>query len=157
MSELMQQVMDMEERLRQAMLASDCAVLDELVSPELVFTNHMGQALDKQQDLDLHRSGVLRLDRMEPSEVSLRLGAQCAVVSVRMQVAGAYDGMAFQEDLRYTRVWEPAGAGRWRVLAGHASRVHAWPAAGPTEGHGQPCRRLLEPTPRLPPTSCAPP
>ncbi len=32
-----------EERLRLAMLASDVGALDELISSDLLFTNHLGQ------------------------------------------------------------------------------------------------------------------
>jgi hypothetical protein len=41
------------------MLRSDVVVLDELLAPELIFTNHLGRVLGKEDDLAAHRSGVL--------------------------------------------------------------------------------------------------
>ena len=35
-----QEILEAEERLRQAMLDSDVTALDELLAPELIFTNH---------------------------------------------------------------------------------------------------------------------
>jgi len=44
------QITAAEERLRLAMLASNAGALDELISSDLIFTNHMGQILGKQDD-----------------------------------------------------------------------------------------------------------
>jgi len=43
------QIIDAEERLRLAMLASDVGTLDELLAPELIFTSHLGEVLRKQE------------------------------------------------------------------------------------------------------------
>lgn len=48
-----------EDRLRTAMLRSDVKVLDELLDPGLIFTNHVGQLLSKEDDLAAHTSGML--------------------------------------------------------------------------------------------------
>lgn len=114
-----------EERLRVAMLASDVTVLDELISPALIFTNHLGQVFGKQDDVGLHRSGVLRFLQMEPSETKINIHAQFCIVSVRMKVAGTYGGAAFGADLRYTRVWRLSEDGHWQIVAGHSSAVLA--------------------------------
>jgi hypothetical protein len=37
------QIIELEQRLRQAMLGSDIVELDALIAPELLFTNHLGQ------------------------------------------------------------------------------------------------------------------
>jgi len=51
------QIIEIEERLRQAMLNSDVAELDALIAPELIFTSYLGQLVSKQQDLAIHQSG----------------------------------------------------------------------------------------------------
>lgn len=58
-TELTEQISAVEERLRLAMLVSDCKSLDDLISPDLVFTNHFGQVFGKHDDLQTHRSGAL--------------------------------------------------------------------------------------------------
>ena len=112
-----------EERLRLAMLNSDIGALDELISSDLIFTTHLGQVLGKQDDLELHRSGVLRFHTMEPSERQVKAAAQFAVVSVRMRVSGAYSDSPFAGDFRYTRLWCLSPSGTWHVVAGHCSTV----------------------------------
>jgi ketosteroid isomerase-like protein len=120
----MHQISVIEERLRLAMLASDFDTLDELISPDLIFTNHFGQVLGKQDDLESHRNGLLRMHKLEPSEMRVNASARFAVVSVRMRVTGSYGGSPFEEDLRYTRVWNRSTSGNWQILTGHSSRVH---------------------------------
>ena len=83
-----QQIRAKEGRLRLAMLASDTEVLDELISPNFIFTNQFGQLFSKEDELGLHRSGVLAFHALEPSEPDLRGDDQCIVVSVRMKVSG---------------------------------------------------------------------
>jgi ketosteroid isomerase-like protein len=122
-TDLIHQISLVEERLRLAMLASDCSTLGELISPDLIFTNHLGQVCGKQDDLNMHRAGLLKLHTLQPSEVQVRTMSGLAVVSVRMQVGGSFDNMSFHEDLRYTRVWALSERGSWEILTGHSSRV----------------------------------
>lgn len=122
-ADLTHQISLAEERLRQAMLASDCQALDELISADLIFTNHLGQVFGKQDDLNMHRNGVLTLHTLEPSEVRTHVTSDVAVVSVVMKVTGVFADMKFHEDLRYTRVWQLSERGGWQILAGHSSRV----------------------------------
>lgn len=122
-TEIELQIAAAEEYLRLAMLASDCSALDELISSDLIFTNHFGQVLSKQADLEMHRSGALRFHTLEPSETQVKASGQLAVVSVRMKLSGAYDGSPFSGDLRYTRVWHLMESGTWQVVAGHSSAV----------------------------------
>jgi hypothetical protein len=42
------QIINAEERLRQAMLASDVSVLNELLAPEIIITSHLDELLAKQ-------------------------------------------------------------------------------------------------------------
>jgi Domain of unknown function (DUF4440) len=60
------QIVQIEERLRQAMLNSDVAELDALIAPELLFTTYFGQVFSKQEDLALHQSGKLKFRVLIP-------------------------------------------------------------------------------------------
>jgi len=113
-----------EEQLRQAMLASDIGALDRLLSPHLIFTNHLGQCLGKAADLSAHQSGFLRISRLEPSERQIRMiGSDAAVVALRVQLAGTYAGQPAGGDFRFTRVWARTSDNQWQVVAAHAGTV----------------------------------
>ena len=111
-----------EAALRQAQLASDVRALDRLVDDALVFTGPDGAVYGKQDDLDAHRRGLIRITRLEPSEERIQRFGHIAVVSVRMEMSGTFQGAAFAGPFRYTRVWRAHREG-WRIVAGHVSAV----------------------------------
>ena len=117
------QIAELEERLRQAMLTSDVVELDALIASELLFTNHLGQLISKQQDLAMHRSGRLKLTELKPSGQRIQLKEGFSVVSVQMHLLGSDRGTAVDEHIRYTRVWSISSAGSLQIVAGHASVV----------------------------------
>jgi hypothetical protein len=120
---LQTQVIEVEERLRQAMLHSDVHVLDELIAPELIFTSHLGQLVTKEDDLAFHRAGLLRLKELEPSEQHIQPHPNFAVVSVLMHLVGTYEGIHIEQNIRYTRIWSIYPNGSLQLIAGHSSAV----------------------------------
>ncbi|NER83486.1 MAG: nuclear transport factor 2 family protein [Leptolyngbya sp. SIO1D8] len=117
------QILAAEEKLRLAMLHSDVNSLDELLAPELIFTNHLGQILHKQDDLSAHQSGSLTINELTPSEQQIQLNGNVAIVSVRMHLAGSYAGVTSEGDFRFTRVWSLSPRNAWRVIAAHSTVI----------------------------------
>lgn len=113
-----------EEELRVAQLAGDVATLDRLIDDALVFTALDGSIVGKEDDLSLHRSGRLKITRMEPGERHVLRFGSIAVVSVRMEATASLDGAEVSAPLRYTRVWREHPDG-WRIVAGHMSAIAA--------------------------------
>ena len=122
-SVLQSQIVELEERLRQAMLHNDVQVLDELIAPELLFTGHVGQLATKEDDLASHRAGLLRVTKIEPTEQHIQLHSDFAVVSVLMHLVGTYDSVPIDQHMRYTRVWASSSSGSLQIVAGHMSEV----------------------------------
>ena len=116
-------ILKYEERLRIAMLRSEVSALDELLAPELIFTNHLGQVLTKKDDLESHHSGILRVEALTPSEEHVLLMGEVAILSVRMHLIGSYAGIRSDNDFRFTRVWAQSSGDTWRVVAAHSSLV----------------------------------
>lgn len=121
--DLESRVIQAEERLRQAMLTNDVAVLDELIAPDLLFTGHLGQLASKADDLAAHRARLLRAEIMEPSERRIQLHPNFAVVSVLMRLIGSYAGEPIDQYMRYTRVWAIGANGSLQIVAGHMSEM----------------------------------
>ncbi|MCB4770764.1 nuclear transport factor 2 family protein [Ancylobacter sp. Lp-2] len=112
-----------EERLRRAALAGDVAALDALLADDLVFVNFVGHVLNKQDDLDLHRSGALKLSRTDFSELGIRLlDAHTAHTVLRVDAEGIAGGAPFTAALRFSRVWRRGAAG-WQVMAIHSCAI----------------------------------
>lgn len=113
---------NLEEKLRNAMLTSDVAVLDELIADDLVWTMHTGKVVNKQYDLESHRSGMLRFTSLDISDRQIHLYGDCVVVTLKVDAAGIYNNQTFSENLRFTRVWVQR-QNRWQIVAGHVSQV----------------------------------
>jgi hypothetical protein len=117
------QIINIEERLRQAMLTSNVEILDGLLAPEIIITSHLGQLLSKQDDLDAHKSGLIKINKLEPSEQQIQINGEVAIVSVRMQLSGSYNGSPANGDFRFTRVWATSSNRSWHIIAAHISVV----------------------------------
>jgi Domain of unknown function (DUF4440) len=117
------QIIEIEERLRQAMLKSDVAELDALIAPELIFTSFLGQLVSKEEDLAIHRSGTLKFRSLTPSEQHIQLHDGFSVVSVKMHISSNYEGTEVDGSFRFTRVWGISSVGSLQILAGHVGMV----------------------------------
>lgn len=121
MNHAQEHMIALEEQLRAAMLAANIDALDRLIAPGLLFTTHMGQVIGKQEDLDMHRSGLLKFRAIEAGERLVAADDQVGVVSARMRLVGSFGESPFDLDLRCTRTWRRADDGQWHVIAGHMS------------------------------------
>lgn len=121
MNAAQENIIALEEQLRVAMLAADVDALDRLIAPDLLFTTHMGQVIGKQQDLDMHRSGLLKFRAIEAGERLVAAHGPVAAISARMNLIGSFGESPFDLDLRCTRTWRQADDGSWQILAGHMS------------------------------------
>ena len=111
-----------ELALRAAQLAGDVMALERLIDDALIFTGPDGAIYGKQDDLDAHRLGLVRITRLDASDERIVRDGSFAVVSVLMEMSGTFHGASFAGPFRYTRVWceRPDG---WRVVAGHVGAV----------------------------------
>ena len=116
------EIVSLEDALRAAQLASDVNALQRLISDDLLFTGPDGRLYSKADDLGAHASGAIRITKHEPAELRIRrVGADVAVVALRAQLAGSFAGNAFDDMVRYTRVWAREPGLTWQVVAGHVS------------------------------------
>lgn len=128
-SALERQIIGVEEQLRVAMLTSDTKALEYLLADDLVFTNHLGQVMRKQDDLAFHQSGLCQFQAIDYSERHIQVMGDRVLVSVRVQLIGNYSGTSFEEDLRFTRLWQHSPHQGWQIIIGHSSAVQANGAA----------------------------
>ncbi|MCS0497390.1 nuclear transport factor 2 family protein [Ancylobacter sp. MQZ15Z-1] len=106
-----------EQRLRHAALHGNVAALDRILADDLIYVDQNGQFLSKQDDIDLHRTGALKLTRLVFSDIRLRaISEDAGLAVVRVDVRGHAAGVAFSATMRYSRVWRRI-AGDWRVVS----------------------------------------
>ena len=114
-------VIEYEEMLRSAILSRNVELLEELLSDELIFVNHLGQRLSKEEDIDTYRSKSLDITGIEVLEQEIKLFQELAVTVTKVAVNGSLaTGEALGGEYSYTRVWKDVG-GKLKVVSCHSS------------------------------------
>jgi Domain of unknown function (DUF4440) len=110
-----------EERLQRAQLTSDLDELDRLLHPGLTFVGPDGTLTGKSDDLEVHRTGAIRIDRSEAEELVVRVNDGVGVTVLTARLGGSYQGQVFDGRMRYTRTWAYGEQTGWRVVAAQAA------------------------------------
>lgn len=117
-----QHIAVLENRLIEAMKTSNVQELDALIADDLIFTAHTGQMFAKQDDLDAHSSGNIKIFDIVPSEQKIRIEGNVAIVSVLLEISGSFFGNTEVGFFRFTRIWKDHGA-NWQIIAAHSTQV----------------------------------
>ena len=117
------EIQECEERLKEAMLQSNVSELNELLADDLMFTNHLGQIMTKQDDIEAHRSKELKINELVLTEQKIKTNNNMAVVTVKAHIKGSFNGVTSESDFRFTRVWSKTQNEIWEITAGHSSMV----------------------------------
>lgn len=117
------QIQKYEERLKNAMLQSDVSALDELLAGDLLFTNHLGHVMHKEDDLGAHQSGIVKIEKITLSNQQIRILTDAAIVTVQARILGSFAGETAENDFRFTRVWARTATGGWQVVVAHSGLI----------------------------------
>ncbi|MFL9845733.1 nuclear transport factor 2 family protein [Flavobacterium rhizosphaerae] len=120
--ETKQHIADLENRLTEAMKTGNVAALDVLLADTMLFTNHNGHLVTKQDELDAHNKGNIEIFEIKISAQLIEVYGDMGIVSVIKDISGNYNGHTNVGVYRYTRVWQQTGD-NWQVVAGHCSKV----------------------------------
>jgi hypothetical protein len=117
---LRQQVLDLERQAREATLKRDSEFSERTLSDDYVAITPLGQVINKADTIAARRSGQLRYDSIDVSDMVVRLFGNTAVVTARAEVRGKDLGEEFNGPYRYTRVWVKRN-GRWQTVSYQAT------------------------------------
>ena len=118
--DLKQQVIDLERQAREATLKRDPEFSERTLSDDYVAITPLGQVINKSDTINARRSGQLRYDSIDVTEMVVRLYGNTAVVTARAEVRGRDLGEEFNGPYRYTRVWVKRN-GRWQTVSYQAT------------------------------------
>ena len=113
---------DAERRLQAAQLAGDADLLDGLLDDRLIYTGGPdGARYSKQDDLEIQRSGIQRLSKVEEEKLIVFVEGHTGVTWFLGTLEGTFAGAVFNARLNFTRTWIYRPDLGWRVIAAHAS------------------------------------
>jgi ketosteroid isomerase-like protein len=115
MNTVHQQIVELEERLRQAELGPDPRVFEELLADGAVLVDQSGAAaLAKSKVVQAHRPGKgPKFTDVEMRDLQIVDHGDAAVVTC----TGYFKGPQFTGALKFMRVWLKKD-GRWQIVAG---------------------------------------
>lgn len=116
------EIQKLEEELRQAMLKNDVAVLDKLIADSLVFITPDGNIATKEMDLSAHKMKLQKMSELAPSEQSIKIYENTAVVAVKMGVTGTFNNEDISGGYQYLRVWTKINE-HWKIIAGSVVKI----------------------------------
>jgi ketosteroid isomerase-like protein len=122
-------LLEHDQRFFDALVASEVAVLEELLADDFVLVGvEDGAVADKRMLLDLVASGSLRFPRIQsfPDEAIVRVIGTVGIVVERTGMNFINpDGTTFGAGSRYTHVYAADVHGAWRLVSaqGTATRI----------------------------------
>jgi ketosteroid isomerase-like protein len=117
-----EELLKLEKTWNDAHVQGDVDALDRLWAEELVVTVPEMPVLDKAQSMRIWRTGRMKFQRYETSDVKARVFGDAAVVTGRLLRDRKMDERDVQDDWRFTKVYVRRG-GKWQVVAWHASQA----------------------------------
>ena len=115
-----------EERLRLAMISGDIEEADQLFADSLIFVNHLGQLISKDDDLSAQKQaqeqGNFKMAKMYIAKQNIRVIDDVAVVVSDAEVDVVINNEKMADHLIYTRIWQKFD-NEWKLVGGQATRV----------------------------------
>lgn len=105
-----------ERRLQAAQRDGDIDALDALLHPRVVGAGSDGRVFTKEDDLEAHRSGTLRMLSLMEESIDVRYDGTTGVTQMIAAVQVTHEDSEVSVRLRYTRLWVREDD-QWRVLA----------------------------------------
>jgi ketosteroid isomerase-like protein len=112
-----QEVRQMIEKYRSALLKRDVPALEQIWADDYVFVNAVGEVLTKAQRLANVKSGQTTLESVNEEEnITVRVYQNSAVATSRVTLKGQYSGQPVSGQYRSTHVWVKGPAG-WQLVS----------------------------------------
>jgi ketosteroid isomerase-like protein len=118
--ETIRQIVDMERQSKDASLHRDADFPSRTLAEDYVAITPLGQVTTKQETITARRSGQLRYEAMNVTDMVVRVYGDTAVVTARADVKGQQLGEDFSGPYRYTRVWVRRN-GHWQAVSYQAT------------------------------------
>jgi ketosteroid isomerase-like protein len=118
--ETIREIIDMERQTKEASLHRDADFPLQALADDYVAITPLGQVTTKQDAISARRSGQLRYESINVTDMVVRLYGDTAVVTARADVKGHQLGEDFSGPYRYTRIWVRRN-GRWQTVSYQAT------------------------------------
>jgi ketosteroid isomerase-like protein len=110
------EIKKLEEERNGAIVHGDAAALDRLSSADYTVISEWGQVLTKAQMLDGFKSGAIKFESREESDLNIRVYGNSALVIGRVVEKGTQNGKSMSPQVRFSRVYVKE-KGKWVAVS----------------------------------------
>lgn len=110
------------DQSRQAALKGDASFAETNYADDYVRVGPTGEVMTKADFVNALKSGDLKYESIEPSDVKIRTYGNTAVVTAKAAVKGTNKGQDISGSYRSTRVLVNRG-GKWQEVSFHTTKV----------------------------------
>ena len=114
------EIVEMERQAKEASIRRDADFSQRTLAEDYVAITPLGQVTTKQDTISARKSGQLRYDTINVSDMVVRIYGDMAIVTARADVKGHQLGEDFSGPYRYTRVWVRR-TGHWQAVSYQAT------------------------------------
>src|SRR5215469_4247707 len=118
--ETIREIIEMERQAKEASLRRDFDFSQRTLAEDYVAITPLGQVTTKQDTVSVRKSGQLKYDTINVTDMVVRIYGDTAVVTARAEVRGHQLGEDFSGPYRYTRVWVRR-TGHWLAVSYQAT------------------------------------
>ena len=116
------EIKKLEQQRNEAILKGDTATLDKLTSDDYTNTTAQGKIEKKADIMDGFKSGKIKFESRELSDLDVRVYGNTAVVTGQVNQKGTNNGKDTSGQNRFTRVYVKQ-KGRWVTVANQATAI----------------------------------
>jgi len=116
----------LSEQGRQAALKGDVATIDKLVADDFIGVDPAGGTSTKAQVLELFKSGKVKYEAIEISDLKVRVYGDTALINTTANVKGHLGDIDIGGQYRGVRVWVKR-KGQWQSVSFQSTRVAQQP------------------------------
>ena len=120
-------VLQTERDLAAAYQKGDADGIAQGVMEDYTLTNSMGKITTRADDLDEAKKNDPKYEIFENYDMKVRVHGDTAVVTGKTHAKGISGGKPFDAQFQFTDTFVKDG-GRWRLLAGHVSKLPSKPS-----------------------------
>jgi hypothetical protein len=110
-----EQLVDVLDRFRKALLTNDVVAMTELIADEYVGYDPRGNPQDKAMSIDAYQPGRAKLDTYDVDDVETRVIGDVGVIVGTGYIHGTYAGYEFEHRLRFLDLYINR-EGRWQLF-----------------------------------------
>lgn len=116
------QIKKLEEEWANGAMKGDTSVIERFEADDIVSTDPSGKVTDKQQDVQALKSGELKFESMNLSDMKVHVYGNTAVATGTNTIKGSYKGQDISGAYRFTDTWVKRN-GKWQVVASQGTKI----------------------------------